>query len=89
MVRNALGSFARNSSEILNRGWLIGTARHPGKWIPFCRTEYERRTGHLPVKHRLLYLLHAFALKSVQRPKNFSKFLDSFRLLSRSKLQRG
>ena len=54
-----------------------------------CPACLQRGIGNLPFVGHRLYLLHAFAPKSVQRPENFSKFLNSFRLLSRSKPQPG
>ena len=61
---------------------------YPGKWIRFVGPNTSGELAIYLVGHRL-YLLHAFAPKSTQRPQNFSKFLNSFRLLSRSKPQRG
>ncbi len=61
---------------------------HPGKWIRFVGPNTSGELAIYRVGHRL-YLLHAFAPKGVQRPQNFSKFLNSFRLLSGSKPQRG
>ncbi len=61
---------------------------HPGKWIRFVGPNTSGELAIYLVGHRL-YLLHAFAPKSVQRPQNFSKFLNSFRLLSGSKPPRG
>lgn len=61
---------------------------HPGKWIRFVGPNTSGELAIYVVGHRL-YLLHAFAPKSVQRPQNFSKFLNSFRLLSGPKPQRG
>ena len=63
-------------------------AGYPGKWIRFIGPNTSGELAIYLVGHRL-YLLHAFAPKSIQRPQNFSKFLNSFRLLSRSKPQRG
>jgi hypothetical protein len=60
---------------------------YPGKWIRFVGPNTSGELAIYLVGHRL-YLLHAFAPKSIQRPQNFSKFLNSFRLLSRSKPQR-
>jgi hypothetical protein len=60
---------------------------YPGKWIRFVGPNTSGELAIYLVGHRL-YLLHAFAPKSIRRPKNFSKFLNSFRLLSRSKPQR-
>jgi hypothetical protein len=66
----------------------ISVAGYPGKWIRFVG---PNTSGELAIYlvGRRLYLLHAFAPKSNQRPQNFSKFLNSFRLLSESKPQRG
>ena len=61
---------------------------YPGKWIRFVGPNTSGELAIYLVGHRL-YLLHAFAPKNVKRPRNFSKFLNSFRLLSRSKSQRG
>ena len=61
---------------------------YPGKWIRFVGPNTSGELAIYLVGHRL-YLLHAFAPKSIQRPQNFSKFLNSFRLLSGSKPQRG
>ncbi len=61
---------------------------YPGKWIRFVGPNTSGELAIYLVGHRL-YLLHAFAPKSIRRPQNFSKFLNSFRLLSRSKPQRG
>ena len=63
-------------------------AGYPGKWIRFVG---PNTSGELAIYlvGRRLYLLHAFAPKSIQRPQNFSKFLNSFRLLSKSKPPRG
>jgi hypothetical protein len=60
----------------------------PGKWVRFVGPNTSGELAIYFVGHRL-YLLHAFAPKSVQRPQNFSKFLNSFRLLSGSLPQRG
>ena len=61
---------------------------YPGRWIRFVG---PNTSGELAIYlvGRRLYLLHAFAPKSIQRPQNFSKFLNSFRLLSKSKPPRG
>jgi hypothetical protein len=66
----------------------ISVAGYPGKWIRFVG---PNTSGELAIYlvGRRLYLLHAFAPKSIQRPQNFSKFLNSFQLLSESKPQRG
>ncbi len=61
---------------------------YPGKWIRFVGPNTSGELAIYLVGHRL-YLLHAFAPKSIQRPQSFSKFLNSFRLLSGSKPQRG
>jgi hypothetical protein len=63
-------------------------AGYPGKWIRFVGPNTRGELAIYLVGRRL-YLLHAFAPKSIQQPRNFSKFLNSFRLLSRSKPQRG
>src|SRR5712692_9421536 len=60
---------------------------YPGKWIRFVGPNTSGELAIYLVGHRL-YLLHAFAPKSIQRPQNFSKFLNSFRLLSGSKIGR-
>ena len=60
---------------------------YPGKWIRFVGPNTSGELAIYLVGHRL-YLLHAFAPKSIQRPPNFSKFLNSFRLLSKSKQPR-
>jgi hypothetical protein len=62
-------------------------AGYPGKWIRFVGPNTSGELAIYLVGHRL-YLLHAFVPKSIQRPRNFSKFLNSFRLLSRSEPQR-
>lgn len=63
-------------------------AGYPGKWIRFVG---PNTSGELAIYlvGRRMYLLHAFAPKSIQRPQNFSRFLNSFRLLSKSKPPRG
>ena len=63
-------------------------AGFPGKWVRFVGPNTSGELAIYRVGHRL-YLLHAFAPKSVQRPQNFSKFLNSFRLLSGSNSQTG
>ena len=63
-------------------------AGYPGKWIRFVGPNTRGELAIYLVGRRL-YLLHAFAPKSIQRPQNFSKFLNSFRLLSGSKPQKG
>jgi hypothetical protein len=59
---------------------------YPGKWIRFVGPNTSGELAIYLVGQRL-YLLHAFAPKSIPRPQNFSKFLNSFRLLSRGKQQ--
>ncbi len=61
-------------------------AGYPGKWIRFVG---PNTSGELAIYFvgRRMYLLHAFAPKSIQRPRNLSKFLNSFRLLSRANQQ--
>jgi len=61
---------------------------YPGKWVRFVGPNTRGELAIYLVGQRL-YLLHAFAPKNVKRPRNFSKFLNSFRLLSSSKSQRG
>ena len=63
-------------------------AGYPGKLIRFVGPNTSGELAIYLVGHRL-YLLHAFAAKSLQRPQNFSKFLNSFRLLSKSQPPRG
>jgi hypothetical protein len=63
-------------------------AGYPGKWVRFVGPNARGELAIYLVGHRL-YLLHAFAPKNIERPRNFSRFLNSFRLLSRSKPQRG
>lgn len=57
---------------------------YPGKWVRFVG---QNTSGELAIYFvgRRLYVLHAFAPKSAPRPQNFSQFLNSFRLLSKSK----
>jgi hypothetical protein len=57
---------------------------YPGKWIRFVG---QNTSGELTIYFvgQRLYSLHAFAPKSASRPENFSKFLNSFRLLSKPK----
>ena len=54
---------------------------YPGKWVRFVGPNTRGELAIYLVGQRL-YLLHAFAPKNSRRPKNFSKFLNSFRLLS-------
>jgi len=61
---------------------------YPGKWVRFVGPNTRGELAIYLVGQRL-YLLHAFAPKNVKRPRNFSKFLNSFRLLSSSKSRRG
>jgi hypothetical protein len=63
-------------------------AGYPGKWVRFVGPNTSGELAIYLVGQRL-YLLHAFAPKNIQRPRNFSRFLNSFRLLSESKPQRG
>jgi hypothetical protein len=63
-------------------------AGYPGKWVRFVGPNTRGELAIYLVGHRL-YLLHAFAPKNVRRPRNFSRFLNSFRLLSRSNAQSG
>ena len=57
---------------------------YPGKFIRFVG---QNTSGELTIYFagQRLYVLHAFAPKSVSRPENFSTFLNSFRLLSKAK----
>jgi hypothetical protein len=57
---------------------------YPGKWIRFVG---QNTSGELILYFvgRRLYALHAFAPKGAPRPRNFSEFLNSFRLLSKPK----
>jgi hypothetical protein len=68
-------------------GSVVGEKRtsvegYPGKWIRFVG---QNTSGELAIYFvgSRLYSLHAFAPKGVPRPENFSKFLNSFRLLSK------
>jgi hypothetical protein len=61
---------------------------YPGKWVRFVGPNTRGELAIYLVGHRL-YLLHAFAPKNIEHPPNFSKFLNSFRLLSSSKSRRG
>jgi hypothetical protein len=61
---------------------------YPGKWVRFVGPNTRGELAIYLVGQRL-YLLHAFVPKNVERPRNFSKFLNSFRLLSSSKSGRG
>jgi hypothetical protein len=63
-------------------------AGFPGKWVRFVGPNTSGELAIYLVGSRV-YLLHAFAPKSIQRPQNFSRFLNSFRLLSRSRPQKG
>lgn len=63
-------------------------AGYPGKWVRFIGPNTRGELTIYLVGNRL-YLLHAFAPKNIKRPRNFSKFLNSFRLLSRPKSQQG
>src|SRR6266849_463055 len=55
---------------------------YPGKWVRFVGQNTSGELAIYFVGFRL-YSLHAFAPKGVPRPENFSKFLNSFRLLSK------
>ncbi len=55
---------------------------YPGKRIRFVGRYTSGELAIYFVGHRL-YVLHSFAPKGKQRPRNFSKFLNSFRLLSK------
>ena len=57
---------------------------YPGKWIRFAGQDTSGELAIYFVGHRL-YSLHAFAPKGAPRPENFSTFLNSFRLLSKTK----
>jgi len=57
---------------------------YPGKWIRFVGQNTSGELAIYFVGHRL-YSLHAFAPKGAPRPENFSTFLNSFRLLSKTK----
>jgi hypothetical protein len=57
---------------------------YPGKRIRFVGQNTSGELAIYFVGHRL-YVLHSFAPKGNQRPRNFSKFLNSFRLLSKPK----
>ena len=61
-------------------------AGYPGKWIRFVG---PNTSGELAIYlvGRRMYLLHAFAPKSIRRPQNFSRFLNSFRLSSPVKVK--
>ncbi len=68
-------------------GSVVGEKRtsvegYPGKWIRFVGQNTSGELAIYFVGFRL-YSLHAFAPKGVPRPENFSKFLNSFRLLSK------
>lgn len=66
---------------------LTAVGGYPGKWVRFIGPNTRGELAIYLVGRRL-YLLHAFAPKDSRRPQNFSKFLNSFRLLSRSKPHR-
>ena len=57
---------------------------YPGKFIRFVG---QNTSGELTIYFvaQRLYVLRAFAPKSAPRPKNFSIFLNSFRLLAKPK----
>jgi hypothetical protein len=57
---------------------------YPGKWVRFVGQNTSGELAIYFVGHRL-YVLHAFAPKGTPRPRNFSEFLNSFRLLSKPK----
>ena len=57
---------------------------YPGKWVRFVGQNTSGELAIYFVVHRL-YVLHAFAPKSMPRPENFSTFLNSFLLLSKPK----
>ena len=57
---------------------------YPGKYVRFARPNAIGELAIYFVGNRI-YVLHALAPKSDQRPQNFSQFLNSFRLLSKPK----
>ena len=57
---------------------------HPGKFIRFAAPNAIGELAIYFVGNRI-YVLHALAPRSDQRPENFSHFLNSFRLLSEPK----
>ena len=57
---------------------------NPGKWVKFSGKDWSGQLELYFVGQRL-YFLQAIAAPGSERPQNFAKFLNSFRLLSKSK----